>query len=135
MFLLDTNILLELLLNRENADDADRFLQSVPASELHTSEFTLYSLGILLSQRKMANTFLEMVEDLVVRGGTTVIRLLPEDMRNVIQTSARYSLDFDDAYQYVAAERYGLTLVSLDAHFDRTEKGPKTPGDLIASSR
>ena len=134
MYLLDTNILLELLLNREKADDADRFLHSVPAPKLHISEFTLYSLGIFLTQRKMARTFLELVEDLVVRGGITVIRLLPEDMRNVIETGALYNLDFDDAYQYVAAERYGLTLVSLDAHFDKTERGRKAPGDLIASS-
>jgi predicted nucleic acid-binding protein len=33
MYLLDTNILLELLLGREKADDADRFLKSVPTSE------------------------------------------------------------------------------------------------------
>lgn len=135
MFLLDTNILLELLLNREKADDADRFLHSVPASELHISEFTLYSLGIFLTQRRMAKTFLELVEDLVVRGGITVIRLPPEDMRNVIETGAQNGLDFDDAYQYVVAERYSLTLVSLDAHFDKTEKGRKAPGDLIARPR
>ncbi|MBM4250328.1 MAG: type II toxin-antitoxin system VapC family toxin [Euryarchaeota archaeon] len=135
MYLLDTNILLELLLGREKAEDADRFLQSVPASELHISEFSLYSLGIFLSQRRMAETFLDMVDDLIIRGRITVIRLLPEDMRNLIAACDRYGLDFDDAYQYVMAERYGLTLVSLDAHFDKTERGRRTPGDLIARSR
>ena len=40
-------------------------------------------------------------------------------------------LDFDDAYQYAVAERYGLTIISFDSDFDRTERGRKPPGDLL----
>lgn len=43
----------------------------------------------------------------------------------------RFRLDFDDAYQYVAAEKHNLTLVSLDADFDRTERGRKTPTQIL----
>lgn len=43
---------------------------------------------------------------------------------NVMQ---RFNIDFDDAYQYVAAEQYGLTIVSFDTDFNRTEKGCKAP--------
>jgi predicted nucleic acid-binding protein len=39
----------------------------------------------------------------------------------------RYNLDFDDAYQYITAEKNDLTLVSFDADFDRTEGGKKSP--------
>lgn len=38
-----------------------------------------------------------------------------------------------DAYQYTAAEKYGLTLVSLDGDFDRTERGRKTPAEVLES--
>jgi predicted nucleic acid-binding protein len=31
--------------------------------------------------------------------------------------------EIDDAYQYVAAERYDLAVVSFDGDFDRTERG------------
>ncbi len=134
MYLIDTNIILELLLGREKAEDAGRFLLTVPSSELHLSEFSLYSLGIFLSQRKMSDTFLELVDDLIVRGGITVLRLLPEDMRNIVASGDRFGLDFDDAYQYVTAERYGLTLVSLDGHFDRTERGRRTPADILGKA-
>ena len=44
-------------------------------------------------------------------------------------------LDFDDAYQYVAAETHNLTLVSFDADFDRTERGRKTPADVLKELR
>ena len=43
----------------------------------------------------------------------------------------QFKLDFDDAYQYVAAEKYGLTLVSFDADFDRTRLGRKTPEEVL----
>jgi predicted nucleic acid-binding protein len=33
----------------------------------------------------------------------------------------RFNLDFDDAYQYVVAEKYNLTIISFDSDFDRTE--------------
>jgi len=36
-----------------------------------------------------------------------------------------------DAYQYVAAGKHNLTLVSLDADFDRTERGRKTPAEVL----
>ena len=44
---------------------------------------------------------------------------------------AAYRLDFDDAYQYVAAEFHGLTLVSLDVDFDRTPRGRLTPAAAL----
>ena len=43
----------------------------------------------------------------------------------------RFNLDFDDAYQYAVAERYGLTIISFDSDFDRTERGRKTPEELL----
>ncbi len=44
-----------------------------------------------------------------------------------------FSLDFDDAYQDVAAEKYGLALVSFDSDFDRTARGKKTPAEVLAT--
>ena len=78
----------------------------------------------------MSDTFPALVDDLLVRGGITVFRLLPEDMWNIVATGDGFGLDFDDAYQYVTAERYGLTLVSLDGHFDQIERGRRTPMDI-----
>lgn len=51
-------------------------------------------------------------------------------MEGVIQSALRFGLDFDDAYQYTLANHYGLTIVSFDSDFDRTEKGRKLPAEL-----
>ena len=42
-----------------------------------------------------------------------------------------FNLDFDDAYQYTAAEKHDLTIVSFDADFDRTKRGRKTPWEVL----
>jgi len=48
-----------------------------------------------------------------------------------VEIMRKFGLDFDDAYQYVAAERHDLLIVSFDSDFDRTERRRKTPADLI----
>jgi hypothetical protein len=53
-------------------------------------------------------------------------------MRSVADRAQRFNLDFDDAYQYVAAEKYGLTIVSFDSDFDRTERKKETPAEVLA---
>lgn len=46
-------------------------------------------------------------------------------------TRQRFTLDFDDAYQYTAAEKYDLQIISFDTDFDRTERGRKTPQQIL----
>lgn len=133
MYLLDTNVVMELLLNQERADEVEQFLQGVSPDILHITEFALDSMGIILLRRQMHEAFLRAVDDLVLTGGVQVLRLGLHDMQAVVQASRQFTLDFDDAYQYVAAEKYDLTLVSFDGDFDRTERGRQTPGQALAA--
>ncbi len=61
---------------------------------------------------------------------TNIFLLSVDGMEAVMDAAEKYRLDFDDAYQYAIAERYGLTLVSFDADFDRTERGRLDPDQL-----
>ena len=63
--------------------------------------------------------------------GLGVIQLGVADMEDVVQTGRRFNLDFDDAYQYVVAEKHNLTIVSFDSDFDRTERGRLTPAQAV----
>jgi uncharacterized protein len=47
----------------------------------------------------------------------------------------QFGLDFDDAYQYVAAERDNVVVVSFDTHFDQTDRGRQTPAQVLAALR
>lgn len=131
MYLLDTNIFLELFLDQDKADDVERLLRTAPKERLYISEFSLYSVGIILFRRKLFDVFVRFVEDLIITGGIKLLRLSAEDTKKLAEVSQRFGLDFDDAYQYTVAEHYGLTVVSFDSDFDRTEKGRKTPKDVL----
>jgi predicted nucleic acid-binding protein len=130
-YLLDTNIILELLLDQEQADDVSRFLGQTSPERLYLSEFSLYSLGIILVRFKLYDTFVGAVDDLVTYGGICLVRLASEHMARVAEAAKAFSLDFDDAYQYVAAEIHDLTLLSFDRDFDRTTRGRKTLSEVM----
>lgn len=132
MYLLDTNVILELLLNQEQADVVEQLLQSVSPERLFFSECSLYSPGIALVHRKLYDMFVRAVDDLLVTGGARLMRLTASDMQDVVQTGRQFNLDFDDAYQYAVAQRYDLTIVSFDKDFDRTQRGRKTPVEIMA---
>jgi predicted nucleic acid-binding protein len=130
MFLLDTNVWLEVLLDQERAAEARQFVQGVEAENLAITEFSLYSLGVILTRLKKDEVFEDFLSDTVEDSGVIRLRLELPDLRTLITYRRRFGLDFDDAYQCVAAEKYGCTLVSLDSDFDKTPGGRKTPREV-----
>jgi predicted nucleic acid-binding protein len=132
MLLLDTNILLELLLDREHADDVEKLLRTAAARTLFVSDFSVYSIGIILLRRGLHDAFVKAMDDLVFSGVIGLLRAETEDFRVVARTSKSCKLDFDDSYQRVVADRNNCTLVSFDSDFDRTKNGRKTPAEVLS---
>jgi predicted nucleic acid-binding protein len=85
----------------------------------------------LLFHRKQKNSFRFFLNDIVNRIGMRIKTLAIEDMEPVINASEDFELDFDDAYQYVVAEKYNLTIVSFVDDFDRTGRVRRTPGEIL----
>lgn len=127
MYLVDTNVWLELLLEQEKADEVRRFFQQVEARLIAITEFSLYSIGVILTRLKKDDVFDDFISDTIEDSGVTRIRLDATELRRVLEVRRRYQLDFDDAYQYVATVKYDCILVSFDSDFDRTDRGRKTP--------
>ncbi|WP_258083698.1 type II toxin-antitoxin system VapC family toxin [Thermococcus thermotolerans] len=131
MFLVDTNVFLEILLEQENSDTAEEFLRKTPSEFIYLSDFTLYSIGIIMTRAGKEEIFPEFVEDITLNGGFTLLRLPPLEFRGLVDVMKRFNLDFDDAYQYRLAELYNLKIVSFDSDFDGTELGRITPGQAL----
>jgi uncharacterized protein len=131
VYLLDTNIILELLLDQERADQVASFLNLAAPDSLHISEFSLYSLGVILLRLKRFDLFLRSVQDLFLSEVIGLLRLGVEDMAKVSEVAQTFGLDFDDSYQYVAAEKFNLKLLSFDRDFDRTPRGRKTLEEVM----
>ena len=131
MYLVDTNLIAEILLRQAKAEEVKRFLESTAPENLYLTEFSLYSLGIILLRRKMHDTFLRVVDDLLLTGGIRLVQIELEDMQDLVYAARGFDLDFDDAYQYAMAEKYNLVIMSFDSDFDRTERGRKTPAEVL----
>lgn len=99
MFLVDTNVWLEVLLEQQHAPEARRFLEHTEPHFLYISEFSVYSLGLVLTRLWKDALFEEFVSDVLEESGVRAIRLLPADLRRLVTVRQQWQMDFDDAYQ------------------------------------
>jgi len=132
MYLVDTNVWLELLLEQEKEADVRQFFQSTEAHSLSITDFSLYSIGIILVKLKEEDVLVDFISDTIEDSGVMRISLDTSDLKKIVSIRQRYNLDFDDCYQYIAAEKYNYSIVSFDKHFDRTERGRKTPNEILS---
>lgn len=127
MYLVDTNVWLERLLDQQSSEAVGRFLDRTPPEHLFITDFSFHSIGVILARLKQAQALVKFVRDIFLEGAVGLVRLEPVDMADLVGVMERFNLDFDDAYQYLAAEKHHLVLVSFDSDFDRTERGRQTP--------
>ena len=135
MFLIDTNVWMERLLGQERSAEVGQFLDAVPADALFITDFAFHSICLAMCRLNQQEGLQRFIRDLFESGGVMLLHLEAEEVLQVLEIMQRFHLDFDDAYQYVAAEKYDLTLVSFDADFDRTPRGRRTPGEMILEIR
>ncbi len=128
-YLVDTNVWLEVLLNQQKAEEARAFFRRIDSSLMALSEFSLYSLGIILTRLKQDQLFTKFLAD-TSDNEVNLIRLGLDDLKQLIKIRTEHKLDFDDAYQYAAAEKDDLVIVSFDKGFDKTPRGRKSPAEI-----
>jgi len=135
MYLIDTNIWLERLLDQQQAAVVGEFLATIPAEQLAMSDFTFHSIALALTRRQLFMALKQFIQDVFVRGNVGILALNPGNLVAVIEVMTTQRLDYDDAYQYVVAEQYSLILVSLDTDFDHTARGRQTPAAILQQIR
>ena len=131
MYLVDTSVFLEIFLKRGRSPEAKKFLTQTSYSNLYITDITLYTLGLILFKHHGHQAYMHLLNDMFQKGEAWRIQLLLENMNKVVEVSQKYELSFNDAYQYVAAEIYGLTLISYNDVYDKTERGRKPPADVL----
>ncbi len=133
MYLLDTNIWLERLLGQPKANEVGQLLGLIPSDEILITDFAFHSLCVILLRLKKQQALLDFVQDLFVDGDVSLVSIPPDKTPELAKAMRRYKLDFDDAYQYIAAHLHGLTLVTFDKDLKRKLLGGQTPAQIIAS--
>jgi len=85
MYLIDTNIWLELLLNQEKAEEVRQFNKRIEGHLLAITEISLYSIGVVLSRLKRDDAFLDFLSDTIEDTAVVRIRLGLNDLKKIIQ--------------------------------------------------
>jgi predicted nucleic acid-binding protein len=118
MYLVDTNVFLEILLLQKKKDDCKRFLDE-NGGELYLTDFSLHSIGVILFRHKREELFRKFASDTLNR--MEIITLSKDAYQHLPETRKTTNLDFDDAYQFLVANENELAIVTLDGDFERVK--------------
>lgn len=129
-YLLDSNVCLEAITKGAHSQEAEELISRAPRGWFTITDFALHTIGLVLAG-KSPESFIAFIED-VIRLRIFTVHLTPTDLPTVVQRMSELKLDFDDAFQYLCAERDDLRIVSFDADFDRTPRGRLTPAQALA---
>ena len=130
-YLVDTNIWLERLLDQEKSDIVSKLFDLVPTDELFVSDFSMHSIGVILSRLKRYDVFERFIDDLFINGQIESLTLDTMDLLDVVGNIQKYNLDFDDSYQFSVAQKYDLTILTFDKDFDIKGIRKNTPEEVI----
>lgn len=132
-FLLDANVILERALMRSAHADVTELFALATGNQLCVSRFSLHAIAWYMTPRNR-DGFRRLVMDLSL-AGVAVADLSLDELIPVVDAMDRHALDFDDAFNFTVAEKFGLTIVSLDSDYDRTPRGRLTPAQVVAQLR
>jgi len=116
MYLIDTNIFLEILLSQKQKDICKEFLVS-NIEHIYISDFSLHSIGVILFRSDKETVFDKFVKDIIQK--IKIATLSEELYSDLGKIKEEFGLDFDDAYQFKTAEEYGLSIVTQDKDFEK----------------
>jgi predicted nucleic acid-binding protein len=131
VYLVGTITWLERLLDQDRSEEVGQFLGHVATERIFITDFSFHSIGVVLDRLQRIDVLLSFVRDVFVVGGVTLLHLDPDDTSRLVAIMSETKLDFDDAYQYIAAEKYDLSIVSFDDDFDETERSRFVPAQVL----
>src|SRR3989338_1583513 len=105
MYLLDTNIFLELILNRKNQADCEKLFEAIQDKTIKAicTRFSIYSVCILLSKDKKTLLAAKFFEYLASLENLVVVNTTMQDEIKILKLVEETKLDFDDCLQYFIA--------------------------------
>ncbi len=121
MYLIDTNIFLEILLEQEKADECSEFLNQITEQNRAClmSSYTLHSIETILSNLRRFEILTAFLDDIIDNQAIRQYHTTPEEEFEIIRTIPQLNLDFDDALQYYVAKKFSATIVTYDRHFNK----------------
>lgn len=123
MYLVDTNIFLEILLEQERTAECELLFEKLRDGEMTAvvSSFTLHSIEVIMERTGRHDHLLEFLKDVDSAKGLKRFDTTTLDELEALRISKTLKLDFDDAIQYFICKTHNLKIVSFDQHFDNKD--------------
>lgn len=121
MYLFDTNIFLEILLDQEQASSCRKALAALDVDTPGwVTGFSLHAIAAILGRNlryvgPLVHFFRALADNRLLRRYDTTT----DEEAEIAALMPRLKLDFDDALQYYVARKEKLALVTLDRDFDQ----------------
>jgi len=130
---LDANIILELFLGREKAEECEELLNGVSKGEVEAAmtHFAVHAIESIVNDEELILRFLRNLEGSL---GLYVYDTDISDEMAAAMLMKDLGRDFDDALQYYVAKKLGgNAIISFDEHSDGLDVPRLEPKDAIAS--
>jgi len=107
MYLIDTNIFLEILLEQEKAEDCSLFLQKVRNGNIKAvvSTFSIPSISVILSSLGKFTELEEFLSDIEYFKGLSIFNTTITQEIEITKLAQKEKLDFDDALHFWIAKK------------------------------
>lgn len=131
--LIDTNIVIEIAKRQKHYQECVDLLNAISQKCLgetaYITKFTLNAIEALLS--RFDSRFLKKILIMIYQGTIQICDLDIQDDLMILSSLNELGLDFDDATQFLAANKLKTYIVTLDKDFKKTGIEIKTPAQAL----
>ena len=130
MYIVDTNIFLEVLLAQNRKDECEDFLNSLRTGKKTgiITDFTVHSIIVIMSNFNRIRELKLFLFSLTAYKGLKIYHITLTNEINAAEIALNQNLDMDDAIQYSTALALNVeAIVSLDKHFNNLKIPRKEP--------
>ncbi|MCS7125847.1 MAG: PIN domain-containing protein [Aigarchaeota archaeon] len=129
-YLIDANVVLEVLYKRSRWEESYKLLKKVReglvrALMLH---FAIHAISAMLGNPDLVAKLLTEISSW---RGLTIVDLSIHDGLVACELASRTGLDFDDGLHYYLAKRRNIPIVSFDKDFDKLDIKRIEPHEII----
>mgnify|MGYP001101272936 CR=1 FL=1 len=121
MYLVDTNIFLEVLLSRTRKEECKKLLRSLKDGKKRgiVTDFTIHSIIVVMDGLNRLNELKTFLLSLLAYKGLHIHHTTITDEVKATEFAVERKLDMDDAIQYSSALSANAdAIISFDKHFD-----------------
>ncbi|MCK4762597.1 MAG: type II toxin-antitoxin system VapC family toxin [Candidatus Aminicenantes bacterium] len=121
MYLIDTNVFLELFLDQEKSDKAGEIFRKIEQGEIRAvlSGFALHSIEYILSLKDRTDILREFLFAISSFKNLSIYFTSVEEDLEILDIMEDSPLDFDDANQYFVAKKFGAEIITFDKDFKK----------------